>query len=45
LSFDNQWDDGGNGGTVTITVDQPQPPTIDVTLDPIGKPRSPQSAF
>jgi hypothetical protein len=37
LVIDDQSDGGGNGGTLNITVDEaPPPPTIDVTVDPIG---------
>jgi hypothetical protein len=38
LAFDDQFDGGGNGGTLAITIaEAPPPPTIDVTLDPIGQ--------
>jgi hypothetical protein len=37
LAFDDQLDGGGNGGTLSITVDvAPPPPTVDVTVDPVG---------
>jgi hypothetical protein len=37
LVIDDQSDGAGNGGTLNITVDEaPPPPTIDVTVDPIG---------
>jgi len=38
LTFDDQLDGSGNGGTLNITFDlTPPPPTIDVTLDPVGQ--------
>jgi hypothetical protein len=38
LAFDDQQDGGGNGGTLAITIDTaPPPPTVDVTVDPIGQ--------
>ncbi|WP_404389771.1 DUF6299 family protein [Humibacillus xanthopallidus] len=38
LAFDDQLDEAGNGGTLQITVDvAPPPPTIDVTVDPVGQ--------
>lgn len=37
LAFDDQLDGGGNGGTLVISLDEaPPPPSIDVTVDPIG---------
>lgn len=37
LAIDDQFDGGGNGGTLTITIDVAlPPPTIDVTVDPFG---------
>jgi hypothetical protein len=37
LAFDDQLDGAGNGGTLEITVDvAPPPPTVDVTVDPVG---------
>lgn len=37
LVLDDQSDEAGNGGTLHISVDEaPPPPTIDVTVDPIG---------
>lgn len=38
LAFDDQYDGGGNGGTLNITVDAlPPPPVIDVTVNPVGR--------
>lgn len=38
LVIDDQSDGAGNGGTLNITVDEaPPPPSIDVTVDPIGR--------
>jgi hypothetical protein len=38
LAFDDQIDGGGNGGTLEITVDTaPPPPTLDITVDPVGQ--------
>jgi Family of unknown function (DUF6299) len=38
LVFDDQFDGGGNGGTLRLTIGEAPPvPTIDVTLDPIGQ--------
>ncbi|HEX2772602.1 MAG TPA: hypothetical protein VHN18_09265, partial [Micromonosporaceae bacterium] len=35
LAFDDQFDGGGNGGTLVMNVDvAPPPPTVDVTVDP-----------
>jgi hypothetical protein len=37
LILDDQSDGGGNGGTLTISVDEaPPPPVVDVTIDPTG---------
>lgn len=37
LAIDDQLDGGGNGGTLNITIDEiPPPPTIDVTVNPVG---------
>lgn len=37
LAFDDQFDGGGNGGTLRISfADTPPPPTLDVTVDPTG---------
>jgi hypothetical protein len=37
LAFDDQADGGGNGGTLEINVAEiPPPPTVDVTVDPVG---------
>ncbi|MGY4766959.1 hypothetical protein ACXC9Q_08575 [Kribbella sp. CWNU-51] len=37
LVFDNQFDAGGNGGTLNLTVDVlPPPPTIDITVNPVA---------
>jgi hypothetical protein len=37
LAIDDQNDGGGNGGTLRISVAQaPPPPSIDITIDPIG---------
>jgi len=36
--FDDQFDEAGNGGTLQLTVDEaPPPPTVDVTVDPVGR--------
>jgi hypothetical protein len=38
LAFDDQFDGGGNGGTLRVTIaEAPPPPTIDVTLDRVGQ--------
>jgi hypothetical protein len=38
LAFDDQFDGGGNGGTLQISIDAaPPPPEIDVTVDPTGQ--------
>jgi len=38
LAIDDQFDGGGNGGTLNITVAEiPPPPEIDVTVNPIGQ--------
>lgn len=38
LAFDDQFDGGGNGGMLNITIDTaPPPPTIDVTVSPRGR--------
>lgn len=35
--FDDQFDGGGNGGTLELTIDEiPPPPVIDVTVNPRG---------
>ncbi len=37
LAFDDQFDGGGNGGTLRISIsDAPPPPTVDVTVNPTG---------
>ena len=37
LIFDNQFDTGGNGGTLNLTVDVlPPPPTVDITVNPVA---------
>jgi len=37
LAFDDQFDGSGNGGTLNITIDvAPPPPTVDVTVNPVG---------
>ena len=37
LAFDDQFDEGGNGGTLVINVmEAPPPPVIDVTVAPVG---------
>ena len=37
LAFDDQEDGSGNGGTLQINVEEiPPPPTVDVTVDPVG---------
>lgn len=37
LAFDDQFDGGGNGGTLNISLSEaPPPPTIDVTVNPTG---------
>jgi len=38
LAFDDQEDGGGNGGTLQINVEEiPPPPTVDVTVNPVGQ--------
>ena len=38
LAFDDQGDGGGNGGTLQIDVaEDPPPPTVDVTVNPVGQ--------
>lgn len=38
LAFDDQYDGGGNGGTLNMNVEAiPPPPTIDVTVDPTAR--------
>lgn len=37
LAFDDQSDGAGNGGTLEINIDvAPPPPTVDITVDPVG---------
>ena len=37
LAFDDQFDGGGNGGTLRISLSEvPPPPTVDLTVDPTG---------
>jgi hypothetical protein len=36
LVFDHQFDGGGNGGTLQLSIVAPTPPTLDLTVDPIG---------
>ena len=37
LAFDDQFDGAGNGGLLEITIDvAPPPPSVDVTVDPVG---------
>ena len=46
LAFDDQEDGSGNGGTLNITIDlAPPPPTVDVTVDPVGQFTSSGSAI
>jgi hypothetical protein len=38
LAFDDQQDGSGNGGSLAITIDvAPPPPTVDVTVNPLGQ--------
>jgi len=38
LAFDDQLDGAGNGGLLNITIDvAPPPPTVDVTVNPVGQ--------
>jgi hypothetical protein len=38
LAFDDQLDGAGNGGTLEINIEEiPPPPTVDVTVDPVGR--------
>lgn len=38
LAFDDQFDGGGNGGTLNITITEAPPaPTLTLTVDPVGK--------
>jgi len=38
LAIDDQGDGGGNGGTLRISFNEaPPPPTVDITVDPIGR--------
>lgn len=37
LAIDDQLDGGGNGGTLRISISEaPPPPTVDITVDPVG---------
>ncbi|MEV0284435.1 DUF6299 family protein [Kribbella sp. NPDC050820] len=37
LIFDDQFDGGGNGGTLNLTIDVlPPPPTVDITVHPVA---------
>ena len=37
MAIDDQYDGGGNGGTLRISIDEaPPPPTLSVTVDPTG---------
>ena len=37
LAIDDQFDGGGNGGTLNISITEaPPPPTVEVTVDPVG---------
>lgn len=37
LAVDNQIDGGGNGGTLRISFNESPLPTVDVTIDPVGR--------
>jgi hypothetical protein len=38
LAIDDQQDGGGNGGTLQISFNEaPPPPTVDITVDPVGR--------
>lgn len=38
LAIDDQGDGGGNGGTLRISITEaPPPPTVEITVDPIGR--------
>jgi hypothetical protein len=38
LAIDDQFDGGGNGGTLQISFNEaPPPPTVDITVDPVGR--------
>ena len=38
LAIDDQFDGGGNGGTLRISFNEaPPPPTVDITVDPVGR--------
>ena len=38
LAIDDQGDGGGNGGTLRISISEaPPPPTVEITVDPIGR--------
>jgi Family of unknown function (DUF6299) len=38
LAIDDQEDGGGNGGTLQISFNEaPPPPTVDITVDPVGR--------
>jgi hypothetical protein len=38
LAIDDQFDGGGNGGTLNISFNEaPPPPTVDIVVDPVGR--------
>ncbi len=38
LAIDDQFDGGGDGGTLRISFNEaPPPPTVDITVDPVGR--------
>jgi hypothetical protein len=38
IAFDDQFDGGGNGGTLVVTIDvAPPPPVVDVSVDPVAE--------